>query len=55
MPQAKMIIYANFPDWEDFSDSVRSLINFYIKESSCFFKGNYSNNVFQSMSGNVRL
>ena len=55
MLQSKMIIYADFPEWDSYSDPVKSLINFFMKESSCFFKGSYSGNVLQSMSGNVRF
>ena len=53
MSQAKIIVYVKFPDWDSFTEPVKSLINFYMKNASLIFEGNYSSEgVFHYMSGN---
>ena len=54
MTTVRMVVHADFPDWNNYTPPVRSLINFFIKESACFFKGKLSDNHIQSISGNIR-
>ena len=53
--QAKVVI--NFPTWNSLSSSVKSVLGFFMKHASCFFKGKYSDidNTLESFSGNIRL
>ncbi len=54
MSKTNLKIYAKFPTWETLSESVKSLINFFMKNGSMVFRGDYQNTTFQYMSGNVR-
>ena len=54
MPRVKSITYIDFTTWDSLDDPVKSLINFYMKNASCFFRGNVIDNILLSMSGNIR-
>ncbi len=54
MSKTNLKIYAKFPTWDDLSEPVKSLINFFMKNASVVFRGEYRDSSFQYMSGNVR-
>ena len=54
MSDSSIKIYAEFPTWEELSHPIRSLINFFMKNASMVFRGDYQGTSFNYMSGNVR-
>ena len=54
MPQANMIVHVDFPNWENLTDPVKSLINFFMKDASLMFRGEYDGSSLDYMSANVR-
>ena len=54
MPQANMVVHVDFPNWDNFTDPVKSLINFVMKDASLMFRGEYDGSSLDYMSGNVR-
>ena len=54
MSKTNLKIYAKFPTWDGLSEPVKSLINFFMKNASVVFRGEYRDSSFQYMSGNVR-
>lgn len=54
MPQSNMILHVDFPNWDTYSDPIKSLINFMMKDSAVFYQGDYTGSTLNSFSGNVR-
>ena len=54
MPQSNMVLHVDFPDWDTYSDPIKSLINFMMKDSAVFYQGDYTDSTLNSFSGNVR-
>ncbi len=54
MPQSNMVLHVDFPDWDNYSDPIKSLINFMMKDSAVFYQGDYTGSTLNSFSGNVR-
>ena len=54
MPQADMHIHVSCPDWSTLSDPVKSLINFYLKDSRMYFKGSFTGSTLDALYGCIR-
>ena len=54
MPQSNMVLHVDFPDWNSYSDPVKSLINFFMKDAAIYFQGDYTGSTLNSFSGNIR-
>ncbi len=54
MPQANMVVHVDFPNWDNLTDPVKSLINFFMKDASLMFRGEYDGSSLDYMTGNVR-
>lgn len=54
MSSTNLKIYVNFPTWDSISESMKPLINFFMKHAAMVFHGDYQDETFQYMSGNIR-
>ena len=54
MPKTNLKFYVDFPNWDDLTDPQKSVINFFMKDASMVFRGDYQDGVFQYQSGNIR-
>lgn len=54
MSQGSMVVHVDFPDWENYSDPIKSLINFFMKDAAVYFQGKYTGTTLNSFSGNIR-